>query len=246
MTGKKKVYVGTSGWHYGHWSGSFYPSDLPKSRFFDYYAECFHTAEINNSFYQLPAEKTLANWRDSAPEGFFFAAKASRYITHMKKLKDPGKPVKQFLDRMGALEDKLGPILFQLPPKWKCNPERLESFVEGLPEGYRFAFEFRDTSWFDDETYRILSDNNAAFCIYELDGMLSPKEITADFVYVRLHGPEGPYQGSYDPKTLNGWANTFAKWARQGRDIYCYFDNDEAGYAAINAYELYKKVQKKK
>jgi len=208
-----------------------------------FYKDRLESVEINNSFYQLPEEKVLAEWRDTVPEGFVFAAKASRYITHMKKLKDPEEPVSNFIDRMSVLDDKLGPILFQLPPHWKLNAKRLQSFCEALPGGYRYAFEFRDPSWFEKAVYEILSDHDAAFCIYELSGTLAPRKVTADFVYVRLHGPEGAYEGDYNRQTLAGWAGAFSTWSRKSLDIYCYFDNDHKGYAARNALSLLRMLR---
>jgi uncharacterized protein YecE (DUF72 family) len=232
------TYIGTSGWHYDHWEGPFYPSGFPKEAFLEYYAACFCTTEINNSFYRLPEKKTLLRWRNAVPEGFVFSVKASRYLTHMKKLKDPREPMERLLDRVNVLEDKLGPILFQLPPRWGSNPERLEAFLEILPEGQRYAFEFRDPSWFDEKNYELLRNYKSSFCTYDLDGKTSPKEITADFAYVRLHGPNGPYQGRYGAERLAGWASTFSAWVKEGLDVYCYFDNDEVGYAAQDALKL--------
>jgi uncharacterized protein YecE (DUF72 family) len=232
------IHIGTSGWHYPHWKGPFYPDKISASDFLAYYARSFRTVEINNSFYRLPSEKALIHWRDTVQPGFFFAVKASRYITHIKKLKDPAESVSNFLDRVKILGKKLGPILFQLPPKWYVNLERLSSFLQVLPDGNRYGFEFRHPSWFDDRVYEILSDHNAGFCIYELNRRVSPKEVTADFVYVRLHGPDDPYQGQYDTRTLSGWAGAFSTWSSRGKEIFCYFDNDQAGYAAQDALKL--------
>lgn len=238
MTLPDPIHIGTSGWHYGHWEGNFYPEGMDKGSYLSHYCTKFRTVEINNSFYQLPSTETFQDWRDTVPGDFIFSVKASRYITHMKKLKDPAESVQKFLDRLPALQDKLGPILFQLPPNWGSNPERLSSLIEVLPEDLRYAFEFRDRSWFISEIYDILSDADAAFCIYELDGRISPKRITSDLVYLRLHGPDGPYRGQYDDETLGGWADDFRNWCGEGREIYCYFDNDEAGYAAQDAQRL--------
>jgi uncharacterized protein YecE (DUF72 family) len=238
VSGKEDLHIGTSGWHYEHWEGPFYPQGLPKEKFLEYYADHFRTVEINNTFYQLPSEETVARWRDTVPASFLFSVKASRYITHMKKLKDPQEPVSNFTGRVDLLGDKLGPILFQLPPNWHFDRERLVSFLEVLPRGYRYALEFRDGSWLNARAYEALAQREAAFCIYDLPGRLSPKKITADFVYVRLHGPYGPYRGKYDTETLTGWADAFSAWIRRGREIFCYFDNDEAGYAVQNALEL--------
>jgi len=232
------LHIGTSGWHYNHWRGPFYPKDLSTDRFLSYYAERLHTVEINNSFYQLPEKGTLETWRSSTRPGFVFSVKASRYMTHMKKLKDPEKPLSSFLNRVDVMGDRLGPILFQLPPRWRMNKERLTAFLKALPRDHRYTFEFRDPSWFHRDTLQALEEQGAAFCIYELAGRLSPKEITTDFVYIRLHGPQGPYEGKYTTQALSGWAGAISSWVRQGKDVYCYFDNDEAGYAVQNALEL--------
>lgn len=244
MKQKERIHIGTSGWHYDHWKGPFYPQDIKTEEMLGFYAGRFRVAEINNSFYQLPAEETLKTWRDLVKSDFCFAVKASRYITHMKKLKDPKEPLKNFLKRIKILGDRLGPILFQLPPKWKCNPGRLEEFIGQLPGGLRYTFEFRDPSWFNEEIYTLLREVGAAFCIYELSGNKSPREVTADFVYIRLHGPEGAYEGSYAQGTLAGWAGALSTWARQGKEIFCFFDNDQNGYAAQNARSLQEMIDR--
>jgi uncharacterized protein YecE (DUF72 family) len=232
------IHIGTSGWYYNHWLGPFYPEQTPKTGFLAFYQQHFHTVEINNSFYHLPAEKTLQDWRDKVPEEFIFAVKGSRYITHMKKLKAPEQSIKLFFDRVTILENHLGPILFQLPPHWHFNPERLQEFLRALPAEYRYAFELRDQSWHTQEAFDLLAEYGAAFCIYEFGNVLSPRQVTAPFVYLRLHGPGGPYQGNYDTKTLTEWAEAISTWVSQKKDIYCYFDNDQAGYAAQNAMTL--------
>jgi uncharacterized protein YecE (DUF72 family) len=238
LKNNKNIHIGTSGWHYDHWHGSFYPDEINKEAFLEYYAKFLNTVEINNTFYQMPTKKTLETWRDTVESDFIFSVKASRYITHMKKLREPEKSVDRFLERISFLRGKLGPILFQLPPHWSINIERLSSFLSFLPKKHRYTFEFRDESWFETEVYELLVEHNASFCIYDLDGCLSPKEITADYVYVRLHGPDGPYKGKYSKKQLAGWAGAFASWAQKVGEIYCYFDNDQAGFAAENAMEL--------
>lgn len=232
------IHIGTSGFHYKHWRGPFYPQELATGEFLNYYQKHFATVEINNTFYQLLAPKTFEFWNHSVPKDFLFSVKASRYITHMKKLKDPKEPVAHFFDHLQPLAEKIGVILFQLPPRWHGNPERLQAFLGILPSDFRYCFEFRDPTWFDEKIYRILESFNAAFCIYDLNGTLSPKELTADFVYIRLHGPDGPYQGKYDTRTLCGWAGAISTWTSQGKEIFCYFDNDQHGYAALNGLEL--------
>ena len=234
----KTFHIGTSGWHYAHWVGPFYPPATPQRDFLTYYARHFHTVEINNSFYRLPEKRTFEQWRDTVPSGFVFAVKASRFITHMKKLKEAETTLATFMERINGLGEKMGPILFQLPPYWGLNLGRLESFLRALPKGYRYAFEFRDPTWFQPEVYRVLAEYGAAFCLYELAGLTSPRELTADFTYLRLHGPGDAYSGCYPAEVLNEWANVLSGWAKQGSEIYCYFDNDELGYAALNATQL--------
>jgi uncharacterized protein YecE (DUF72 family) len=233
-----RVLVGTSGWHYRHWIGPFYPERTGPSAFLPYYADRFGTAEVNNTFYHLPKRETLAEWRDTTPQGFVFACKASRYITHMKKLKDPEDSIRRFFEVVETLDRKLGPILFQLPPRWRVDAGRLDSFLGALPSGRRYAFEFRDESWFVPDVYDVLARHGAALCIYDLAGRRSPVEAAAEFVYVRLHGPDGAYRGSYDGRALYGWVRRFRGWRDDGRDVYCYFDNDEKGYAARDALRM--------
>jgi uncharacterized protein YecE (DUF72 family) len=233
-----EIRIGTSGWHYKHWKGPFYPPNLAASKMLDYYVQHFDTVEINNSFYRLPQESTLKDWHDSTPQGFRFAMKGSRYLTHMKKLADPEAGLGKFLPRARVLGRKLGPILFQLPPFLDAKPERLEAFLAALPRNLHCAFEFRHPGWHAKPVYERLRRRNAAFCIYDLAGFQSPLEVTADFAYVRLHGPGGPYQGSYSREALRGWAGQIGKWRRRLRAIYIYFDNDQSGYAAKNAIEL--------
>lgn len=235
---RSRIRIGTSGWHYQHWKGPFYPRQLEPSSFFSFYRRFFDSVEINNTFYRLPAASTLLDWREEAGHDFLFSVKASRYITHMKKLKDGGGPARRFLDRIDSLSETLGPVLFQLPPRWRLNVGRLSDFLKALPDGYRYAFEFRDASWFGSEVKEILVKAGAAFCIFDLNGRLSPRWVTADFVYVRLHGPGGPYRGSYSHRELQTWSERLSRWSSQGKTVYLYFDNDEAGFAALNALDL--------
>ncbi len=218
--------------------GEVYPEGMEDSDMLAYYRGLFDTVEINSSFYGMPPKKSLAAWRDAVPDCFLFSIKASRYITHMKKLREPEGPVGRFLERADVLDFRLGPVLFQLPPRWRCNPQRLSDFLEVLPRGYRYAMEFRDESWLNDEVYTLLADRGVAFCIYHLAGRQSPREVTADFVYIRLHGPGEAYQGSYGDKALQGWAGAVSAWNGQGRDVFLYFDNDQRGYAARDALRI--------
>ena len=232
------IHIGTSGWHYKHWLGPFYPEKLPASKMLEFYTRHFDTVELNNTFYRLPLESGLETWRESTPKGFCFAAKGSRFITHMKKLKDPETAIGRYFERVDQLGKKLGPIVFQLPPWWEADAERLERFLEALPPRHRYAFELRNPTWHTPEIYRILRRHNAAFCIFEIAGFRSGCEITANFTYIRLHGPGGAYQGSYPAETLQRWAERIRGWERDLRAVYIYFDNDQAAYAVGNALEL--------
>jgi uncharacterized protein YecE (DUF72 family) len=233
-----EVRIGTSGWHYKHWVGTFYPPKTPASKMLAYYYQHFDTVELNNTFYRLPPVSGLEVWRDSTPDNFVLAAKGSRFLTHMKKLKDPEPGLARFFERIDVLGEKLGPILFQLPPHWQVDRERFQTFVAALPSGYRYAFEFRNATWDNEEIYRILRDRNIGYCIFDLAGAHSPSLVTASFAYVRLHGPGGKYQGSYSDSVLSGWAERILKWRAELDAIYLYFDNDEAGYAAKDALRL--------
>lgn len=245
MKKKGKTYIGTSGWSYKHWKGNFYPESLKAGEQFDWYKKHFDSVELNNSFYHLPDAATFRNWKMNTPDQFLFAVKASRFITHMKKLKVDKKSLELFFSHAGKLGKKLGCVLFQLPPKWKINTERFAGFLAALPKKYRYTFEFRDQSWYDPEVYSLLKIHKSAFCIYELAGHYSPEEITADFVYIRLHGPGNKYQGSYSEAALKLWAAKINKWTGNGKDVYIYFDNDQHGYAAFNATRLKELIQKK-
>jgi uncharacterized protein YecE (DUF72 family) len=218
--------------------GTYYPAGTRAKDQFKLYQNDFNTVEINNSFYRLPTPETFKQWRADSHPDFVFVVKASRFITHMKKLTDPKTSSEKFFANVKYLKEKLGPILFQLPPGWKKNPSRLADFIEYLPRQYKYVFEFRNSTWYDDEVYEILKKGNCAFCMYELAGHRSPAVVTANFIYVRLHGPGEKYQGSYDDSTLAGWAQQCREWQQEGYDVFVYFDNDENGYAAFNARTL--------
>ncbi len=238
-----EIRIGTAGWHYKHWVGTFYPQRWPASKMLGYYLEHFDTVEINNSFYRLPPESAVTGWYSSTPANFRFAVKGSRFLTHMKKLADPAAGLEKFFSRADLLRDKLGPILFQLPPNWEINLERLESFLHALPDWHRYAFEFRNPTWNTPELYQLLRKYNVAYCPYHLAGYQSPLEVTADITYVRLHGPGGKYQGSYDDAALETWAQWIRSWREQLKAVYIYFDNDDSGYAAHDALRLRRMLE---
>lgn len=233
------IHIGTSGWQYAHWKGPFYDEGTSSGDMLARYAERLPAVEVNAFFYGLPDAESVEHWRDTVPEDFVFAVKASRYLTHMKKLKDPEGPVSNLLDVARKFDDKLGPILMQLPPNWRFNGERLGNALQAFPDDLRLAVEMRDASWICKEGLDILRAHNAAFCVYELAGYRTPWHATADFAYVRLHGPsEEKYRGEYTRRQLRTVAGHLDKWLGDGLDVYCFFDNDEAGYAANNAMTL--------
>lgn len=234
-----KIHIGTSGWHYQHWIGLFYPKETSAKEMFAYYAKHFDTVEINNTFYRLPSANTFDAWRDNSPANFQYAVKASRFITHMKKLKDPESSSEKFFLAAEHLEQKLGPILFQLPPRWKFDAARLADFLEVLPAHHRYVVEFRDESWLVPEAFSLLRKHNVAFCIHDLGQMQTPLEITADFTYLRFHGPgRAKYCGSYSKTELSQWARRIRDFRRDLSAVYVYFNNDVGGWAVKNARTL--------
>ena len=230
-----KIYIGTSGWSYEHWKDNFYPSNLKTNLWLNHYAKQFSTVEINSTFYRTPVNATVNNWFEQVPKNFIFSIKASRYITHIKRLYDCQESLEYFFNVSKGLKSKAGPILFQLPPSFKLNQERFTEFVSSLSSEYQYVFEFRHPSWYVDDIYRLLKKKKIALCITDLKGNLTPEEITADFTYIRLHGPHKAYQGSYSLTALKSWQKKIEKWQV---DTYCYFDNDEKGYAVQDAMTL--------
>ena len=209
--------------------------DVPQRAWLEYYARRFDTVEVNNSFYRLPEEGVFAAWRERTPAGFLFAVKASRFLTHMKKLKDPEEPVERLFSRARELRSKLGPVLYQLPTQMPKNVERLANFLDVLPPRGRHAIEFRHPSWYDDEVFRLLHRHKVALCLHDMAGSASPMSITAAFVYVRFHGATGRYDGGYSRDTLERWA----EWLKStGRPAYVYFNNDMGGHAPRDAVTL--------
>lgn len=237
-----RLRIGTSGYQYPHWKERFYPAHLAKKAWFDYYAGQFDTVEINNTFYNLPAAKTFAHWREAAPKGFEYALKFSRYGSHIKRLKDPDEPIGRFLEVAVALGDTLGPILVQLPPHWHANPERLAGFLAAAPKKYRWTIEFRDESWLDEEIFGILEKHGAALCIHDMIDN-HPRRLTADWTYLRFHGDH--YSGSYSSQFLTAEARRISELLADGIDVHAYFNNDEDAHAAHDALDLRRYVQQR-
>ncbi len=233
-----KNYIGTSGWSYTHWKENFYPPKLKSTEWLDYYAIQFPTVEINTTFYHTPLLTTIDKWYSKVPKDFMFSIKANRYITHQKRLNDCSKSLEIFFQNLTELKPKIGCILFQLPPSFKINLERLTEFIELLDKSYRYTFEFRHDSWYSNDVYEILTKNKIALCITDLSGKLSPEKITTDFTYIRLHGPKKAYSGSYGTTKLKWWKKKIEQWNSSNTSVYCYFDNDEKGFAIQDAKKL--------
>lgn len=234
--------IGTSGWQYDDWKARFYPADLAKTRWLAHYAAVFDTVEVNGTFYSLPKTETVAAWRDSVGADFVFAYKASRYLSHIKRLKDAEQPLEKLAPVAETLGDTAGPMLVQLPPNWNVNPERFADFTAKLPEGRRVAYEFRDESWFCEAIYERIRARGDALVITDISGTPSPDIVTGDFTYLRLHGPDQAYRGSYADGDIDAWADWIAARLAGGVDVYCYFDNDHAAAAPQDAQRLKERV----
>jgi uncharacterized protein YecE (DUF72 family) len=235
------IRIGCSGWQYRHWRGIFYPAELPSSQWLNYYAQHFDTVEINSTFYRLPEAATFAAWRRRAPRGFVYAVKASRFLTHMKRLKDPVEPIHRFFTRAKHLGRAFGPVLYQLPPRWPVNLERLETFLKALPRTRRHTIEFRDPSWYSDAVFALLERHKVALCLHDMAGSATGTLTIGPFVYVRFHGTH-KYSGRYSDATLEGWAEWLADRAREGLPVYAYFNNDTGGQAPRDAARLRDKI----
>lgn len=235
MTGT--IHIGTSGWNYSHWQGPFYPEDLPSDRWFSHYSKTFNTVEINNTFYHQPQNEVFDAWREQAPDGFLYAVKANRYLTHMKKLKEPGESLERFLDGARRLKDHLGPILYQLPPRWKKNLQRLREFAKSLPSDLTHVLEFRDRDWLAEDTYELLAESNLGLCVHDMLPR-HPRRVTGPAVYIRFHGTGGKYTGKYPPSRLQTWAD-WIKESAADHDVFAYFNNDENAYAVKDAMTLH-------
>jgi len=252
-----KLYIGTSGYSYSHWeNGVFYPRGLPKLKQLEYYTNHFNTVEMNYPFYRLPSSKSFFHWKEVVPKGFIFAVKVSRYITHIKYLYQCKDAWKTFFKRALYLEQKLGPFLFQLPPNWHKDLDRLHEFIELVEDSnkyapayllpLRFVLEFRHLTWFSEDVYQILrKQKNISLCMADSPVWPLTLEVIGDFVYIRMHGGKILYGSNYSEKELQSWAERIKKWQNQGLDVYVYFNNDAYGYAVKNAKELLKLCKEK-
>lgn len=235
-------HIGCSGWQYKHWRGDFYPAALPARRWFEYYAARFDTVEINSTFYRLPSAATFGQWREQAPPGFVYSLKASRFLTHMRKLQTPEEPLRRFFIRARRLGRCLGPTLFQLPPRWPLNLERLTVFLDALPRTARHVVEFREPTWYDERVYDLLRRHRVALCVHDMAGSAVGKIAVGPFVYVRFHGAGSRYGGRYDDRHLGRWADWMAERVGEGLQVFGYFNNDIGGHAPRDAVRLRDKL----
>ena len=234
--------MGCSGWNYTSWRGRFYPRELPASRWLEFYATRFDTVEINNSFYRLPPRSTFEEWRAHVPSRFLFAVKASRFLTHLKRLLDPEEPVERLVASASGLGRRLGPVLYQLPPTLKLDLPRLDHFLRTLPRSSSGArlpvVEFRHPSWYVDATFELLARRRVTLCLHDKQGSAITGPVVGPFTYVRFHGTSGRYHGSYSRRQLERWAHVLAEQRDAGRRVFAYFNNDPEAVATKNALTL--------
>lgn len=236
--GAPALWIGTSGWVYKHWMGIFYPPRMPGPDQLPFYAERFSTVEVNFSFYRLPERSVFEGWRERTPDNFLFAVKGSRYLTHIKKLKEPEEPLQRLMDRASGLGEKLGPVLFQLPPTWPKDLDRLRGLLAALRafSGQRFTLELRHQSWLCADVYDLLQDVGVALCLPVSPTVPLDVRLTADWTYIRMHS--GRWGTGYTDDELVGWAQRISGYRREGADTYVYFNNDPGGHALRDAERL--------
>ncbi len=240
-----EVRIGTSGWEYRHWAGDFYPTGLAKDRWLERYAAEFDTVELNSPFYRLPSAGVFGAWGRRVPPGFRFAVKASRYLTHIRRLREPQEPLERLWGRARRLGDRFGPVLYQLPPRWRPNERRLAEFLAALPS-HPQAVEFRDARWYGPMTDTLLDEAGVALCLHDMPGSTTKPRPIGPFVYVRLHGAGERYGGRYPSQRLAAWADRIAGWSAGGLPVWAYFNNDIGGHAFRDAVRLRSMVERRR
>jgi uncharacterized protein YecE (DUF72 family) len=242
---RNSFFIGTSGWSYHSWRGSFFPDEMSAADNLVYYATQFRTTELNTVFYRTPSEEIVRSWRKRTPPDFVFAWKASKYITHWKRLTESSVNSLELMEsRLRLLGTKAGPVLLQLPPHFKKNRERLGSFIKLLNRRRRYAFEFRHPSWYEDDILVLLRDANVALCLSDHRDAPSPWVATAEHVYIRGHGPAGDYRDHYPARVLSRWARRIERWKAENRSVYVYFDNDQKSAAPGDAARLIEQLSR--
>jgi uncharacterized protein YecE (DUF72 family) len=239
-----QVRIGTSGWEYDHWRGSFYPRELARDRWLEFYAERFDTVELNATFYRLPGAETFARWGRRVPDDFRFAVKASRYLTHLRRLREPSEPLERLWTRARRLGDRLGPMLYQLPPRWRPNAERLDDFLAALPKDRPQAIEMRDRRWYRRDLIDKLDAAGITLVLHDMPDSRAPIRRVGPIVYVRFHGAGERYGGAYSPQMLSAWARRIATWAEDA-PVWAYFNNDIGGHAVRDADRLRRGVERR-
>jgi uncharacterized protein YecE (DUF72 family) len=239
------VRIGTSGWEYAHWVGDFYPRALPRDQRLEFYADRFDTVELNNSFYRLPDADVFDAWGQRVPATFAFAVKASRYLTHLRRLREPAEPLERLWSRAERLGRRLGPMLYQLPPRWRPNHERLAAFLDAVPPNHPQAIEIRDRRWYGPELARLLVGAGMGLCLHDMTGSAPAPERLGPIVYVRFHGSGQIYGGAYSAQRLTAWAERIAGWAEGGWPVWAYFNNDIGGHAVRDAERLRSFLQRR-
>ena len=238
------VRIGTSGWEYADWKGTFYPADLRRERWLEFYASRFDTVELNASFYRLPDASVFESWAKRAPDGFVFAVKASRYLTHIRRLREPDEALSRLWTRARGLGPHLGPVLYQLPPRWLPNLERLEAFLRAIPTAPQ-AIEIRDRRWYRPDVLAAIQAAGVTVCLHDMPESAPPPRANGPFVYVRFHGAGQRYGGSYASDVLGTWADRMSRWSRAGLPVWAYFNNDIDGHAVRDAQRLREMVARR-
>lgn len=240
------VRIGTSGWEYRHWRGDFYPNGLPKERWLEFYADRFDTVELNASFYRLPGADTFRRWGRRVPATFAFAVKASRYLTHVRRLREPEEPIARLRERARELGTHLGPYLYQLPPRWRPNVERLAEFLDAARSPMPQAIEFRDARWYEPAVLDLVAASGMALCLHDMAGSATPPRPIGPFAYVRFHGSGATYGGRYPDADIERWAERIAGWAGDGLRVWAFFNNDIGGHAVRDAARLREAVGRRR
>lgn len=239
-----RAWIGTSGFEYAHWRDSFY-AGVPRTRWLEAYAREFDTVELNATFYRLPKADAFERWAGRVPSQFRFAVKASRYLTHVRRLREPAEPIERLWSRAARLGDRFGPVLYQLPPRWKPNLERLDAFLATIPSDHPQAIEIRDPRWYGPELRDRLSSSGVALCLHDMAGSATEPVGVGPFAYVRFHGSGARYGGRYPAQRLAAWADRIAGWTAAGMDVWAYFNNDIGGHAPRDATRLRDLVRRR-